>query len=328
MTGRESRVRYWTNRLRSTTGEFQHVKPETIKIKENPQMREPARFLSRLETMSWVRSVGAGLRIFRQRSALLPLLLVKPRLLHLWLSTARKAQVWFGVVLFLLVFVAPPVLSALSDYLYPLITSERKILVIFARSEIFSNPLRDPRYLQFMAALWTIGLGSVLILFINQIPAAIRIGRQRAIVLSRKAERIALDDPKESARLRQDAQGLLIDVTPQGIEPASDGQVSDIPTQPTMLRFGEISQGRILVSFFAELRRRNVFKVGAAYAMVAWSLIEIADVVLPALRAPEWTISFVTVALMIGYPITLIIAWAFDAPAEDDSAAQLKEPQA
>jgi hypothetical protein len=171
-----------------------------------------------------------------------------------------------------------------------------------------------------MAALWTIGLGSVLILFINHIPAAIRVGRQRATMLSRKAERIALDDPQESSRLRHRAQGLLIDVIPQGIEPASDGQVIDIPTQPTVLRSGYISQGRNLVSFFTELRRRNVFKVGAAYAMVAWSLIEIADVVFPALRAPEWTISFVTILLMIGYPITLIIAWAFDSQAENSSA--------
>jgi len=276
--------------------------------------------------MRWARTVGGGFLIFGQRIALLPLLLMKPRLLHLWLSTARKAQVSFGLMLFLLIFVAPPVLSALSDYLYPLITSERKILVIFARSEIFSNPLRDPRYLQFMAALWTIGLGSVLILFINQIPAAIRIGRQRAIVLSRKAERIALDDPKESARLRHRAQGLLIDVTLQGVESVSDGQVSDISPQLTGLRFGYVSQGRVLVSFFTELRRRNVFKVGAAYAMVAWSLIEIADVILPALQAPEWAISFVTVLLIIGYPITLIIAWAFDSQSETDSAPVAPTP--
>ena len=48
-------------------------------------------------------------------------------------------------------------------------------------------------------------------------------------------------------------------------------------------------------SLFTELRRRNVFKVGAAYAIVAWLLIQVADVVLPALQAPEWTIGFVTV---------------------------------
>ena len=68
-------------------------------------------------------------------------------------------------------------------------------------------------------------------------------------------------------------------------------------------------------SLFTELRRRNVFKVSAAYAIVAWLLIQVVDVVLPALQMPEWTISFVTVLLIIGFPITLIMAWAFDVPA-------------
>ena len=65
-------------------------------------------------------------------------------------------------------------------------------------------------------------------------------------------------------------------------------------------------------SLFTELRRRNVFKVGAAYAIVAWLLVQVVDVVLPALQMPEWTISFVTVLLIIGFPITLILAWAFE----------------
>ncbi len=65
-------------------------------------------------------------------------------------------------------------------------------------------------------------------------------------------------------------------------------------------------------SLFTELRRRNVFKVGAAYAIVAWLLVQVVDVVLPALQMPEWTISFVTVLLIIGFPITLIMAWAFE----------------
>ncbi len=67
-----------------------------------------------------------------------------------------------------------------------------------------------------------------------------------------------------------------------------------------------------MTSLFTELRRRNVFKVGAAYAIVAWLLVQVVDVVLPALQMPEWTISFVTVLLIIGFPITLIMAWAFE----------------
>lgn len=67
-----------------------------------------------------------------------------------------------------------------------------------------------------------------------------------------------------------------------------------------------------MASIWSELKRRNVIKVGAAYAIVAWLLMQIADVMLPALGAPQWTISFITVLLLIGFPITLIIAWAFD----------------
>ncbi len=74
-------------------------------------------------------------------------------------------------------------------------------------------------------------------------------------------------------------------------------------------------------SLFTELRRRNVFKVGAAYAIVAWLLVQVVDVVLPALQMPEWTVSFVTVLLIIGFPITLIMAWAYEMTPEGIKAA-------
>jgi hypothetical protein len=66
------------------------------------------------------------------------------------------------------------------------------------------------------------------------------------------------------------------------------------------------------MSLIAELKRRNVFRVGAAYAIVAWLLIEVASVVLPALRLPEWTLTFLVFLLVIGFPIALIFAWAFE----------------
>jgi len=75
------------------------------------------------------------------------------------------------------------------------------------------------------------------------------------------------------------------------------------------------------VSFLGELRRRNVFKVGAAYTIVAWLLIQIADVVLPALQAPEWTVGFVTVQLILGFPIALLLAWAYEMTPEGIKAA-------
>ena len=65
-------------------------------------------------------------------------------------------------------------------------------------------------------------------------------------------------------------------------------------------------------NLFQELKRRNVFRVGAAYAIVASVLIQVAEPLLPVLQMPDWTVSFVVVLLILGFPITLIMAWAFD----------------
>lgn len=66
------------------------------------------------------------------------------------------------------------------------------------------------------------------------------------------------------------------------------------------------------MSLVAELRQRKVFRVAAAYAVVAWLLIEVASVVLPALRLPEWTVTFVTILLVLGFPVALVLAWSFE----------------
>ena len=66
------------------------------------------------------------------------------------------------------------------------------------------------------------------------------------------------------------------------------------------------------MSFIAELKRRNVFRVGAAYAIIAWVLVEVAHTAFPTLQLPDWTITLVTVLLVMGFPIALVIAWAFE----------------
>lgn len=66
------------------------------------------------------------------------------------------------------------------------------------------------------------------------------------------------------------------------------------------------------MSFIEELKRRNVFRTAIAYAVTAWFLIEIAATTFPMFRFPDWTATFVTVLLIIGFPIALIIAWAFE----------------
>ncbi len=62
----------------------------------------------------------------------------------------------------------------------------------------------------------------------------------------------------------------------------------------------------------SELRRRNVIRVAIAYAVAAWLLIEVTATTFPMLRLPEWTATFVAVLLMIGFPMALIFAWAFE----------------
>lgn len=67
-----------------------------------------------------------------------------------------------------------------------------------------------------------------------------------------------------------------------------------------------------LTNFFAELRQRHVYKVAIAYAIVSWLLIQIATQVFPFLEIPNWAIRLVIVLLALGFPIALILAWAFE----------------
>jgi TolB-like protein/Tfp pilus assembly protein PilF len=69
-------------------------------------------------------------------------------------------------------------------------------------------------------------------------------------------------------------------------------------------------------NFFAELKRRNVYKVAVAYAVVAWLLVQVATQVFPFLEIPNWVVRFVIALVAIGFPIALVIAWAFEATPE------------
>jgi TolB-like protein/Tfp pilus assembly protein PilF len=65
-------------------------------------------------------------------------------------------------------------------------------------------------------------------------------------------------------------------------------------------------------SFFKELKRRNVFRVAAIYIVVAWLVMQIGDVMFPALRLPEWTTTLLAAFLLLGLPIAVVFAWAFE----------------
>jgi len=64
--------------------------------------------------------------------------------------------------------------------------------------------------------------------------------------------------------------------------------------------------------FFAELKRRNVYKVAVAYAIVGWLVVQIATQVFPFLEIPNWVVRLVIALVAIGFPVALIIAWAFE----------------
>ena len=65
-------------------------------------------------------------------------------------------------------------------------------------------------------------------------------------------------------------------------------------------------------NFFAELKRRNVYKVAVAYAVVGWLLIQIATQVFPFFEIPNWAVRLAVLLIVLGFPIALVIAWAFE----------------
>jgi TolB-like protein/Flp pilus assembly protein TadD len=67
-----------------------------------------------------------------------------------------------------------------------------------------------------------------------------------------------------------------------------------------------------LKNFFAELKRRKVYRVAVAYAIVGWLLIQIATQVFPFFEVPMWAVRLVVILLALGFPVALLLAWAFD----------------
>ncbi len=65
-------------------------------------------------------------------------------------------------------------------------------------------------------------------------------------------------------------------------------------------------------NFFAELKRRNVYKVAVAYAVVSWLLIQAASILLPTFEAPAWVMKVLVLVIIFGFPVALILSWAFE----------------
>lgn len=67
-----------------------------------------------------------------------------------------------------------------------------------------------------------------------------------------------------------------------------------------------------VTSLFSEFRRRNVFKIKVAYLVVAWIVIQVADILAPQLNLPEWAPRLVTFIVLLGFPIAVVLAWVFE----------------
>jgi TolB-like protein/Flp pilus assembly protein TadD len=65
-------------------------------------------------------------------------------------------------------------------------------------------------------------------------------------------------------------------------------------------------------NFFAELKRRNVYKVAVAYAVVSWLLVQVATQVFPFFDIPNWAVRLVVLLLILGFPVALVLSWAFE----------------
>jgi eukaryotic-like serine/threonine-protein kinase len=65
-------------------------------------------------------------------------------------------------------------------------------------------------------------------------------------------------------------------------------------------------------SFLSELKRRNVFKVAITYAIIAWVLIQASSIILPTFDAPRWAVQTITFLILLGFPVAVVLAWAYD----------------
>ena len=81
-------------------------------------------------------------------------------------------------------------------------------------------------------------------------------------------------------------------------------------------------------SFFAELKRRNVYKIAVAYAVVGWLLVQVATQVFPFFEIPNWAVRLVVLLLILGFPVALVLAWAFEITPEGIKRAEDVLPNA
>src|ERR1700740_2023343 len=78
------------------------------------------------------------------------------------------------------------------------------------------------------------------------------------------------------------------------------------------LHYDPANQDSSMTGFFEEVKRRKVYRVAAAYIVAAGGIIQLASATCPAWELPNWSLRLVILLLLVGFPIALILAWAFD----------------
>lgn len=105
------------------------------------------------------------------------------------------------------------------------------------------------------------------------------------------------------------------------INPCAASRFSDRPPVARNPRIGDAgdptafqaeASGLAVMTFFSEIKRRKVFRIGAAYLIVGWIIMQVTDLVVPVLHLPEWVTTLVLFLLLVGFPVALILAWAYE----------------
>ena len=84
-------------------------------------------------------------------------------------------------------------------------------------------------------------------------------------------------------------------------------------------------------SFWGQLKKRKVIRVGIAYVIVGWIMMQVGEVTFEALTLPPWALTLLVVTVLLGFPIALVLAWAYEVTPEGvrkDSAGTVKTPVA
>lgn len=97
-----------------------------------------------------------------------------------------------------------------------------------------------------------------------------------------------------------------------GIEYSGEKAVGKSPRPVAIYQVIEPGVEKGYISIWAELQRRNVFRVSVAYTVISWLMIQVADVILPIFNTPDWVLRVLIAGLVLGFPVAVVLAWIYE----------------